>query len=42
MIIMIKNTYQWVWFPNKNYEGKMTECIFFDNEKDMLESFMTK
>jgi DNA polymerase elongation subunit (family B) len=29
--------YQWVWFPN--YEGD--EEYHFDNEKDMIESFMT-
>ena len=29
--------YQWVWFPN--YEGN--EEYHFDNEKDMIESFMT-
>jgi len=28
--------YQWAWFPN--YEGE--EYLFFDNEKEMLESFM--
>ena len=32
-----KQYYQWAWFPD--YEGE--EDLYFDNEKDMLESFMT-
>ena len=31
-----KEYFQWVWFPN--YEGE--EYLHFDNEKEMLESFM--
>ena len=31
-----KEYYQWAWFPN--YEGE--EYLHFDNEKEMLESFM--
>ena len=32
-----KQYYQWAWFPN--YEGE--EELIYDNEKDMIESFMT-
>ena len=31
-----KEYYQWAWFPN--YEGE--EYLFFDNEKEMIESFI--
>ena len=31
-----KKYYQWAWFPN--YEGE--EYLFFDNEKEMIESFI--
>jgi len=35
--------YQWVWFPKKKKIGRMPnhDMFIFNNEKDMLESFMT-
>ena len=35
--------FQWVWFPKKKNIGRMPthDMYIFDNEKDMIESFMT-
>ena len=41
-----KRYYQWVWFPNKDYNGfkistkKSLICLSFNSEKEMLENFM--